>query len=116
MKTDPKPSIEKEIRLVESELGNIAMPDPARPGEWIAKRQDLDTDKADDLETAEDLEEMEEHESIMEKLVMRLHALRHALERTKKGQYGKCEVCGNDIEIGRLSANIAATTCVAHMK
>ena len=116
MKTDPKILIEKEITVVEGEFKPVAQPDPARPGEWIAKRENLDTDKADELETAEDLEEMEGHEAIAEKLEMRLHDLRHALERVKNGSYGKCEVCQKPIEEGRLVANSAASTCVAHMK
>ena len=116
MKTDPKTLIEAEILVVENELKTIAQPDPARPGEWIAKREDLDTDKADELETAEDLEEMEEHEAIAGKLEKRLRDLTHALERVKNGSYGKCEVCQAPIEEGRLSANSAASTCVAHMK
>lgn len=116
MNTDPKTLIEAEIRMVEGELSSVAQPDPARPGEWIAKREDLDTDKADELETAEDLEEMEGHEAIVDKLEMRLHDLRHALARIKNGTYGKCEDCQKPIEAGRLSANIAASTCVAHMK
>ena len=82
----------------------------------MAKREDNDTDRADDLETAEDMEELEENESMVAKLEMRLHALRHAMELVKKGSYGICEVCKKPIEAGRLQANIAATTCVAHMK
>lgn len=116
MKTDPKHLIEKELAVVEAELKSVAQPDPARPGEWIAKREDLDTDKADELETAEDLEEMEENEAVADKLVARLHDLKHALARIEGGSYGKCEVCQKPIEAGRLSANAAATTCVAHMK
>lgn len=116
MKTDPKALIENEIKMVESELNSVAQPDPARPGEWIAKRENLDTDKADELETADDLEEKEGNEALADKLEMRLHDLRHALERVKNGSYGKCEDCQKPIEAGRLSANVAASTCVAHMK
>ncbi|MEI6345660.1 MAG: hypothetical protein WCO79_00245 [bacterium] len=116
MKNDPKTLIETEIEKVESELNSVAQPDPARPGEWIAKRENLDTDKADELETAEDLEEMEGHEAIAATLEMRLRDLRHALGNIENGSYGKCEVCQGPIEDGRLSANVAATTCVAHMK
>lgn len=116
MKNDPKTLIEAEIKMVENELSSVAQPDPARPGEWIAKREDLDTDKADELETAEDLEEMDENEAVTEKLELRLHSLRHALARVKDGTYGTCEVCQKPIEVGRLEANAAASTCVAHMQ
>ncbi len=116
MHTDPTILIQKEIAIVEAELANIAQPDPTRPGEWEAKREDLDTDKADELEVAEDLEELEGHESIVAKLQARLHDLRHALAKTQDGSYGKCEVCQKQIETGRMEANPAADTCVAHME
>jgi len=116
MEYNPKTLIENEISLVESELKSIAQPDPVRPGEWEAKREDLNTDKADELETAEDLEELEGHEVVTAKLQARLHDLRHALERVASGSYGTCEVCKQPIEVGRLHANPAASTCTAHMK
>ncbi len=116
MKADPKTLIEAEIKVVESELNSVAQKNPGQPGKWEAKREDLDTDKADELETAEDLEEMEGHESIAAKLQQRLGDLKHALERVASGSYGICEVCKKPIEAGRLNANPAASTCVAHMK
>ena len=114
--TPHKILIEEETQKIESELKTIARPDASRPGEWVATREPLDTDKADELETAEDLEEFEGHESMVVKLQQRLHELRHALGAIESGTYGTCEVCKKPIEAARLSANPAATTCVSHMK
>lgn len=36
----------------------------------------------------------------------------HALSRAAQGQYGRCEICGREIEPGRLSALPWATTCI----
>jgi hypothetical protein len=34
-----------------------------------------------------------------------------ALERARTGQYGRCSACGNRIDLERLLAHPAATTC-----
>ncbi len=36
-----------------------------------------------------------------------------ALRRIEKGEFGLCDVCGNDIEIKRLEARPTATHCIA---
>lgn len=41
-----------------------------------------------------------------------LTALDQALERLERGDYGRCEVCGETIPTERLEARPAATTCV----
>lgn len=37
-----------------------------------------------------------------------------ALERLDDGRYGRCEVCGAPVPVGRLAARPTARTCVAH--
>lgn len=41
-----------------------------------------------------------------------LAKLNHALNRIKEGEYGKCEVCGEEIEMERLEAIPSTTTCI----
>ncbi|MFF9089862.1 TraR/DksA family transcriptional regulator [Streptomyces sp. NPDC014991] len=41
-----------------------------------------------------------------------LHDLDHALERLERGDYGRCEQCGEPIPTGRLVVRPAAKTCV----
>ncbi|MFC4034353.1 TraR/DksA family transcriptional regulator [Streptomyces polygonati] len=36
-----------------------------------------------------------------------------ALERLERGDYGRCEVCGEPIPVERLAVRPAATTCVS---
>ncbi|MFF1285749.1 TraR/DksA family transcriptional regulator [Streptomyces sp. NPDC058299] len=41
-----------------------------------------------------------------------LNDLDHALERLERGDYGRCEQCGEPIPTGRLEVRPAAKTCV----
>ncbi|EYE88432.1 molecular chaperone DnaK [Fervidicella metallireducens AeB] len=41
-----------------------------------------------------------------------LHQIDDALERIKNGNYGKCELCGNDIDIERLEFLPYCNTCI----
>lgn len=41
-----------------------------------------------------------------------LSAIEAALERIEQGTYGRCEVCGGEIEPARLDARPAAVRCV----
>ena len=39
-----------------------------------------------------------------------------ALQRIQRGEYGRCEVDGEDIDVGRLEALPTARTCAAHAR
>jgi RNA polymerase-binding protein DksA len=47
-----------------------------------------------------------------ERLGARINALTEALERLARGDYGRCEECGGDIEPQRLHALPTARTCI----
>jgi DnaK suppressor protein len=44
--------------------------------------------------------------------VTELRAIQHALARLKRGQYGICQACGNDIDPARLDALPYAVLCL----
>ena len=46
----------------------------------------------------------------------RLERLNAALQSIDEGTYGKCVVCGKEIEPQRLDAEPAATTCMEHAR
>ena len=48
-----------------------------------------------------------------ERLADRINRLTLALERIEDGRYGKCDVCGGDIEPERLRALPEAVTCLS---
>ncbi|MDE2079336.1 MAG: TraR/DksA C4-type zinc finger protein [Patescibacteria group bacterium] len=58
---------------------------------------------------------MEENNAALNELEGRLNMVTNALDKIKAGTYGTCEVCGEEIERDRLTANPAATTCKVHM-
>lgn len=47
-----------------------------------------------------------------ERLATRINALTEALERLARGDYGRCEECGGEIEPQRLHALPTARTCI----
>ncbi|MDD5639895.1 MAG: TraR/DksA C4-type zinc finger protein [Candidatus Pacebacteria bacterium] len=72
-------------------------------------------ENCDDIECEED--EVEEYENLLpveHALETTLKDVNDALEKIKKNTYGKCEVCGIEIEEERLKAIPEAKTCIKH--
>lgn len=65
-------------------------------------------------DTATELYEREKDLSLNEHAKQELAELTDALERISNGKFGRCEVCGNEISIERLSILPTARTCVEH--
>lgn len=110
-----KEKLIKEKTLLEEELNSIGKADPEHPNDWSASADDMDTDSADENETADKFEELEENKVILNKLEPQFIEVKDALERIENGKFGKCEECGKAIEKERLEANPSARTCKLHM-
>lgn len=54
--------------------------------------------------------------AVKDSLQSMLSNIRKSLTAMKTGKYGKCEVCGKDIESERLEAMPTATLCIADSK
>ena len=106
---------EEKVKLL-AELSTIAQKDPTSPNGWEAVETDLDSDSADENETADEIEAYEENQGIVNKLALQLSSVEKALEKIKEGTYGKCDTCGEEIPEARLEANPAALTCIEHTK
>ena len=104
-----------EKELVEKELATVGRRNPQNAGDWEATPS-TDDRPAERDEVADKLESFEENTAIVRQLEARLAEVKGALERIEAGTYGTCSVCGKEIEMERLEANPAATTCKAHMK
>ncbi|MDQ5950299.1 MAG: hypothetical protein QG585_241 [Patescibacteria group bacterium] len=76
----------------------------------------MDINEADRNEVADKIEEFGNNQAINRDLEIRLLEVKQALERIENGTYGICEVSGEPIELDRLGANPAATTCKSHLK
>jgi len=110
-----KKLLEEEKAKLLKELATVGQKDTASTNGWEAK-EDLDSDSADENETADEMEELGENEAIVSKLAPQLNQVEQALEKIKNGTYGKCDVCGEEISDARLKANPAALTCIKHTK
>ena len=116
-------NIDKHKKLLEAEkskllkeLSTVGKRNPASPDGWEAMETDLDSDSADDNETADEMEELGENEALVGKLAPQLSQVELALSKIKDGTYGKCGICGEEIPEKRLTANPSATTCIKHTK
>jgi RNA polymerase-binding transcription factor DksA len=110
-----KTQLEKEKKLLESELATVGHKNPNNPQGWEATTEDLVIDSADENELADKMEELDGNELILGQLEKQLDEVTTALERIEKGTYGLCEVDGGPIEKERLEAIPSAKTCKQHM-
>lgn len=99
---------------LEGQLGKVGHVNPQNKNDWEVKPL-AETETSFRDEVADELEEMEEREEVEHTLEQRLRNVRLALEKFDKGNYGICEVGGEEIEPERLEANPAARTCKAHL-
>jgi RNA polymerase-binding transcription factor DksA len=107
--------IKEELTKVEAELKTVGRRNPDNPGDWEAVPEKMDILASDDNEVADSIEAYEENTGILKQLEIRYNELKDALLQIEKGNYGKCETCGEQIEEDRLEANPGARTCKLHM-
>lgn len=108
--------LKKELKLVESELKEVGRKNPSNPKDWEATETEIDSDHADVNDVADNIESYGENQAILSKLEVQYNEIKDALERIKRGTYGKCEVGGEDIPEERLEANPSARNCIKHSK
>jgi RNA polymerase-binding transcription factor DksA len=108
--------LEAEKDKLLKELATVGRKNPEAPGDWEATATDLDSDSADENETADEIEEYEGNSAILKQLETQLQDVDKALTKIKTNTYGKCSVCDTEIPEERLLANPAATTCIEHTK
>jgi RNA polymerase-binding transcription factor DksA len=106
--------LEAEKARLESQMGSVGRSNPAVPGDWEPVPSEVGTE-SDLADQADVVMSRESNTAILADLESRYDGIRAALERIEKGKYGKCEVCGNEIEEARLEADPSATTCIKHL-
>jgi DnaK suppressor protein len=109
-----KETLLAEQALLEGELANIARFNP-ESDQWEATPDTDLMNQSDDNDAADRFEDFEERTSMLNTLQARLTDVKDALKKIEKGTFGKCEVCGEPIELDRLEANPAARTNKIHM-
>lgn len=116
MKTDTyKTRLEEEKKVLLEELSSMGKLDKDT-GEWEATPEEQTAPEADESDMADRSEDYTERSATTVALDARLDDINNALGKIESGSYGKCELCGNDIEEDRLDANPAARTCKACME
>ncbi|MBU0999340.1 TraR/DksA C4-type zinc finger protein [Patescibacteria group bacterium] len=85
-------------------------------GEWDATPEEIEFPQSDENDKADRFENFEARSSMVKTLVPRLDNILRALKGVNRESFGKCKVCGKDIEMARLEANPAAQTCKKHLE
>lgn len=111
---DLKAKLLEEKARIENEMKGVAHRNPEIVGDWEPSAPDLNIPTADINDTADAISAFENNAAIEVELEARLVEIDSALARMEAGTYGKCRLCGMDIEPARLEANPAASTCIAH--
>jgi RNA polymerase-binding transcription factor DksA len=109
-----KEKMEKEKANIEKELEKFAKKDERVKDDWstIYPRFNGGESGSAALEKAAD--EVEEYSTLLPieySLELKLKNINLALDKVKKGTYGKCGKCGKEISEERLRAFPEATTC-----
>ena len=112
--TDQKKRLDEEKKKLERELASVGRKNPSSPGDWEAAAPE--EREADPNDVATNLEEFGDNDAILTDLEKRYGEVNDALARMAAGTYGKCSVCGKEIEKERLGADPAATTCKEHVQ
>ena len=109
-----KEKLEKERVVIEKELQNFAKKDEKSKGDWNTRFPKFNGSSGSGLleEAAEEVEEYITKLPIEHSLEIRLRDIDLALGKLEKGQYGKCEKCGQDILKERLEIYPDARHCL----
>lgn len=110
-----KEKLEKERDALIAQLGDMGRLDP-ETNEWEATPEANEFKESDQNDMADRFEDFESKSSMIEVLEPRLKNILSALKNLHKESYGICTVCKNEIEMARLDANPAATTCKKHLE
>lgn len=111
-----KKKLEEELVTVTKELESVGRRNPDNPADWEATAGNLDILESDRNEAADRIEEYETNTGILKELETRFNNIKDALKRIEDGTFGICSVDGEEIELERLRANPAATTCLKHLE
>lgn len=106
---------EEKVRLID-ELTSLGVQNPRAEEDWVPTPEDVERFEADPNIVADQSENWAERRGTLDALETRLNNVDRALDKTKAGTFGVCEICNKNIEEDRLNANPAARTCKAHLE
>lgn len=108
-----KEKLEKQKNAIETEFRKFATEDEKLKGDWDTKypRHDGGVGSQALEDAADQVEEYVTFLSLEHNMELRLQDVNLALEKIKKGNYGKCEKCGKKISDERLKVYPEARRC-----
>jgi RNA polymerase-binding protein DksA len=101
--------LEEKTRL-ERELSDIGTKDPSTPGHFDATYPESGSNSVDD--NAAEISEYADELSIEARLEAELRDVQKALALVDKGEYGICKYCKKEIDLKRLEARPASSSCI----
>lgn len=104
--------LEKEKKKLTRELKFFAKKDPKIKGNWKTRFPFFGVSRSYKDESAEKIEAYENLLPVEHALELRLKDIEDALEKIKKGGYGKCDNCHKEIEKERLEIVPEAKLCL----
>ncbi len=110
-----KKVLEKEKVVAEEQLKKIAKKDEKLPGDWNTVFPKYDGGESGGAALEKAADEVEAYSTLLPieySLELRLKNIDSALEKIKKGKYGRCEKCQKQIPIARLKASPEAPFCL----
>ena len=113
-----KEILEKEKTAIEKQLKGFAKKDEKPTGDWDTRfpHWDGEAGSAGLEKAADEVEEYSTLLSIEYALETRLKNINLALEKIRRGKYGKCEKCGKAISKERLKVSPEARFCLKCQK
>jgi len=111
-----KEKLEREKSITEKALEKFANRDEKVKGDWDTRFPRFDGGESGDAALEKAADEVEEYSTLLPleyNLETQLKDINSALEKIKKGTYGKCENCGKEIGEERLKIHPAAKFCMS---
>lgn len=109
-----KEKLEQQKNSIETELGKFATKDEKLKGDWDTRYPKFNGGAGSQAmeDAADQVEEYVTLLPIEHNMELRLQSINLALEKIKKGKYGKCEKCGKKIAEERLKVCPEAKFCI----
>ena len=109
-----KERLKEDKEGIEKQLETIAKKDPNLENDWDSKFPKIQGEFGGAaLETgADEVEAYGNRLPVEYALELKLRDINIALEKIEKGEYGKCEKCGKDIDEKRIAVYPAARICM----
>jgi DnaK suppressor protein len=110
-----KEVLERERAAIEEQLKKIAKKDEKLPGDWDAVFPKYNGGESGGAALEKAADEVEAYSTLLpieHSLELRFKNIDLALEKIKKGTYGKCEKCKKEIPVNRLKASPESRFCL----